>query len=251
MPTIGFPLLLIPIAIYNIVVFLMPGAAFTAPLFTLPLLSGVGWAVSFNDVLLALGIILLLFEFARASRPGAKYAMDHILSLLVLGGAGAEFLWLAPFGTSTFFMLVLLAFVDFLGGLTFALRHRRARRAMLRAGAHDVVPAPVAVAAPAPAAPPAPKPVRTEPPPLVTEPSSSVSKQPPSSHPQMEVITPEVDSPPQVQPDTAKPGDVGDVVKVEPAHQPGSELSVSDIVRGGEERDTNAPAHPPIVPRRD
>jgi hypothetical protein len=233
MPSIGFPLLLIPIAIYNIVVFLMPGAAFTAPLFTLPLLSGVGWAVSFNDVLLALGIILLLFEFARASRPGAKYAMDHILSLLVLGGAGAEFLWLAPFGTSAFFMLVLLACVDFLGGLTLGLRHRRARRAMLRAAGSEAVPAPVA--APAPVAPPAPKPARTEPPPLVTEPSLSASKQPPSSHPQMEVITPEVDSPPQVQPDTAKPGDVGDVMKVEPAHQPASENSMP----------------PPIVPRRD
>ena len=50
----------------------------------------------------------------------------------------------------------------------------------------------------------------------------------------MEVITPEIDSAPQVQPDTAKPGDVGDVVKVEPAHQPVSEDSA-----------------PPIVPRRD
>jgi len=243
MPTIGFPLLLIPIAIYNIVVFLMPGAAFTAPLFTLPLMSGVAWAVSFNDVLLALGIILLLFEFARASRPGAKYAMDHILSLLVLGGAGAEFLWLAPFGASTFFMLVLLAFVDFLGGLTLALRHRRARRAMLRTAG----PEPVVAPAPAPP-PPAPKP-RTEP--ARIEPAPPAREHVPSSHPQMEVITPEIDSAPQVQPDTAKPGDVGDVVKVEPAHQPGSELSVSDIVRGSEEHDTNAPAHPPIVPRRD
>jgi len=250
MPTIGFPLLLIPIAIYNIVVFLMPGTAFTAPLFTLPLMSGVAWAVSFNDVLLALGIILLLFEFARASRPGAKYAMDHILSLLVLGGAAAEFLWLAPFGTSAFFMLVLLAFVDFFGGLTLALRHRRARRAMLRSAGPEPVAVPVAPAAPSPV----PKPIRTESgrtEPARVEPMPPAREHVPSSHPQMEVITPEVDSPPQVQPDAAKSGDVGDVVKVEPAHQPGSELSVSDIVRGGEERDTNAPAHPPIVPRRD
>ena len=87
MPTIGFPLLLIPIAIYNIVVFLMPGAALTAPLFTVPLLSGVVLGVSFNDLILTLGILLLLFEFARASKPGSKYAMDHILSLVVLGAA--------------------------------------------------------------------------------------------------------------------------------------------------------------------
>ncbi len=245
MPTIGFPLLLIPIAIYNIVVFLMPGAAFTAPLFTLPLLSGVAWGVSFNDLILALGIILLLFEFARASRPGAKYVMDHILSLVVLGAAGAEFLWLAPFGTSAFFLLVLLTFVDFLGGLTLSLRHRAARRAMLRTAGYEAAPAPAP--APVPAAPPpsAPAPVRTEPPPLAT-------KQPPPSHPQMEVITPEVDSPPQhVQPDAAKSGDVGGVVKVEPAHKSVSDWSASDLVRDHDEQATDRPASPPIVPRRD
>lgn len=240
MPTIGFPLLLIPIAIYNIVVFLMPGATLTAPLFTLPLLSGVEWGVSFNDLILTLGILLLLFEFARASKPGSKYAMDHILSLLVLGGAGAEFLWLAPFGTSAFFLLVLLAFVDFLGGLTLAVRHRRARRAMLCA---EPVATPAPVAAPVPAAPPrpGPEPVRAQPTPLTP-------KQPPSSHPQMEVITPEIDNPPQVQPDTAKPGDVGDVMKVEPAHKSVSEGSTSDPVRDQDEQKAD---YPPIVPRRD
>lgn len=247
MPTIGFPLLLIPIAIYNIVVFLMPGAALTTPLFTLPLMSGVEWGVSFNDLILTLGILLLLFEFARASKPGSKYAMDHILSLLVLGGASAEFLWLAPFGTSAFFLLVLLAFVDFLGGLTLALRHRRARRAMLRAEP-VATPAPVAAPAPVPVpvAPPpaAPEPVRTEPSPLAP-------KQPPSSHPQMEVITPEIDNPPQAQPDTAKPGDVGDVIKVEPAHKSTAEWSASDPVRDPDGQKTDKPDYPPIVPRRD
>ena len=37
---IGFPLLLIPLAIYNIIVFLMRDVSFAAPLFTLPLMSG-------------------------------------------------------------------------------------------------------------------------------------------------------------------------------------------------------------------
>ncbi|CAM5493348.1 putative protein OS=Afipia felis OX=1035 GN=BN961_03780 PE=4 SV=1 [Afipia felis] len=248
MPTLGFPLLLIPIAIYNIVVFLMPGTTLTAPLFTLPLLSGVEWGVSFDDLMLALGIVLLLFEFARASKPGAKYAMDHILSLLVLGGAAAEFLWLAPFGTSVFFLLVLLALVDFLGGVTLALRHRRARRALLRDVGHEAAPAPVVPApvAPAPAAPPpAPEPVRAAQPPHVRD-------QTPSSHPQMEVITPEIDSSPEVvQLDTARSADIGGMVKMEPAHRSGSEGSGSEPVRdhGGEGADR--PAYPPIVPRRD
>lgn len=245
MPTVGFPLLLIPIAVYNIVVFLMPGAALTAPLFTLPLLSGVMWGVSFDDLVLALGIILLLFEFARASRPGAKYVMDHILSLLVLGAAGAEFLWLAPFGTSAFFLLVLLTLVDFLGGLTLSLRHRAARRAMLRAAGHEALPASAPVPVPAAPPPSAPAPVRTEPPLLAP-------KQPPSSHPQMEVVTPEVDSAPQhVQLDAAKPGEVGGVVKMEPAHKSVSDWSVSDLVHDHDAQEANRSVPPPIVPRRD
>ena len=39
-PMVGFPLLLIPLAIYNIIVFLMPGVSFTDPLVKLTLMSG-------------------------------------------------------------------------------------------------------------------------------------------------------------------------------------------------------------------
>ena len=40
---VGFPLLLIPLAIYNIIVFLMPGVSFTDPLVKLTLMSGAEW----------------------------------------------------------------------------------------------------------------------------------------------------------------------------------------------------------------
>lgn len=129
MPTIGFPLLLIPLAIYNIFVFLMPDVALSAPFATVHLLSGAGWPVTFGDVLIALGLVLLLFEVAKGARPGAKYLTDHLLSLLVCAAAIAEFLWLVPFGTSTFFLLTLLSAVDFLAGTSIALRQRRYLRA--------------------------------------------------------------------------------------------------------------------------
>ena len=123
MSMIGFPLLLIPLAIYNIIAFLMRDVSFTAQLFPLPLMSGTVWAVTLSDVLVAVGILLLLLEVIKGARPGAKYLMDHLLSLLVFGGAAAEFVLLPPFGTSTFFLLTLLALVDFFAGI--ALRARR------------------------------------------------------------------------------------------------------------------------------
>jgi hypothetical protein len=123
MSMVGFPLLLIPLAIYNIIAFLMPDVAFSVQLFKLTLMSGVEWQVTLSDVLIALGILLLMFEVIKGARPGAKYLTDHLLSLIVFGAAAAEFLLWPEFGTSTYFLLTALSLVDFLSGV--ALRTRR------------------------------------------------------------------------------------------------------------------------------
>lgn len=127
--TIGFPLLLIPLAICNILIFLMPGVSFAAALFTVPLPSGIAWTVTLSDALLALGILLLLLEVIKSARPGGKYFTDHFLALLVFGGAAAEFVLLPQFGTSTFFLLTLLMLVDVFSGI--GLRARRVKRAVV------------------------------------------------------------------------------------------------------------------------
>jgi hypothetical protein len=123
MSMVGFPLLLIPLAIYNIIVLLMPGVSLAEPIVTLTLMSGAEWPLTLGDMLLALGILLLLFEVIKGARPGAKYLTDHLLSLVVFAGAVAEFLLWPRFGNSTYFLLALLSLVDFLSGI--ALRARR------------------------------------------------------------------------------------------------------------------------------
>jgi hypothetical protein len=123
MSMIGFPLLLIPLAIYNIIVFLMPGVSFADPLLKLTLMSGAEWQVTLSDMLLAFGLLLLFLEVIKGARPGAKYLTDHLLSLIVFGCAAAEFLLWPKFGSSTYFLLSMLALVDFLSGI--ALRTRR------------------------------------------------------------------------------------------------------------------------------
>jgi hypothetical protein len=162
---VGFPLLLIPLAVYNIIVFLMPGVSLTDTLFKLPLLSGEQWQINLGDILLALGVLLLLLEVIKGARPGAKYLTDHLLSFIVTGAAAAEFLLWPKFGNSTFFMLALLSLVDFFGGI--ALHARRGGRAAAVAPvqrtartaeppAEPVEPHFEPEAAPAPAAKPAP-----------------------------------------------------------------------------------------------
>jgi hypothetical protein len=197
MSMVGFPLLLIPLAIYNIIAFLMRDVSFVAPLFTLRLTSGTAWPVTLSDVLVALGILLLLCEVIKGARPGAKYLTDHLLSLVVFAGAAAEFVMLPPFGTSTYFLLALLALVDFLSGI--ALRTRRgtqvapaatAKRSGFRKPA-DVTPRPEPESAP-----PAPAPT-------VAESVPMDRREPTMAHPVVEtsnVPSPQVPSP-ELQPD--------------------------------------------------
>ena len=174
MSMVGFPLLLIPVAIYNIIAFLMPGVPLTEqaePLFKVMLVSGVEWPVTLRDMLLALGILMLMFEVIKGARPGAKYLMDHLLSLIVFGAAAAEFVMWPRFGTSTYFLLTLLALVDLLSGI--ALRTRRsalaasapavsrknARRSETPVAEPQFEPAPAPIPAPTPAPTAAPAPV--------------------------------------------------------------------------------------------
>ncbi|WP_298243176.1 hypothetical protein [uncultured Bradyrhizobium sp.] len=121
---VGFPLLLIPLAVYNIIAFLMPTVSFTDVLFRVPMITGEAWPVTLADLLLALGVVLLLLEVVKGARPGSKFLMDHLLSLILFGGAAAEFVMWPKFGNSTYFLLVLLAMADFLGGIAQRTRRR-------------------------------------------------------------------------------------------------------------------------------
>src|SRR5437016_898150 len=120
---VGFPLLLIPLAVYNIIVLLMRDVSLSEPVLKLPLMSGAEWSISLSDILLTFAAIMLLLEIVKGARPGAKFLTDHLLSLIVFAAAAAEFVLWPKFGTSTFFLLTLFALVDFLTGVT--LRRRR------------------------------------------------------------------------------------------------------------------------------
>jgi hypothetical protein len=160
---VGFPLLLIPIAIYNIVAWLMPDVPLTGPLVRLKLVSGVEWQITLSDILLALGLLFLLLEIVKGARQGSKYLTDHLLSLILFGGSAAEFVLWPKFGTSTFFLLSLMAMVDFLGGIALHARRPASVGISRRAAKQVEEPSPEVEpriepvpAAPAPSAPAAP-----------------------------------------------------------------------------------------------
>ena len=195
MSMIGFPLLLIPLAIYNIIVFLMPGVSFADPVLRLTLMSGAEWPLSLSDMLLALAILMLLFEVIKGARPGAKYLTDHLLSLVVFGGAAAEFLLWPRFGSSTYFLLTMLALVDFLSGVAL-----RARRGTLATSGPAVVAGrgrQASAAAPQPQSDPAPEPSAPA--------AAAVAESVLLDHPQPKILHSDVKPPDAAPPDVKAP----------------------------------------------
>ena len=136
MSLIGIPLLLISFALYNIVAFLMPGVAWTAALTHVPMVSGAVWSLSAGDMLIALAVVLLFGEVMKATRIGVRTIVDHALSLVLFLGMLVEFLLVKQAATGTFFLLLVISFVDVLGG--FAVTLRSAQRDLTVEGVEHV-----------------------------------------------------------------------------------------------------------------
>jgi len=113
---LGFPLLLIPFAIYNMIAFLTPGVSWTAPVTTVHMMSGADWILTWQDILIAFAIFLLWIEMIKATRMGMRSVMDHILAMILFIGMLVEFLLVPQAATSTFFLLMAIALVDVLAG---------------------------------------------------------------------------------------------------------------------------------------
>jgi len=198
----AFPLLLVPFAIYNMIAFLTP-MDWKGPLYqgaVLPLKSGATWTATVGDAFLVFALLMLMFEFIKSSRQGKSF-VEHFLSLLLAGGAAAEFWMVREGANSIFFLFVVICFVDLFAG--FAASLRRARRAV-------VVEQPAAVvhAAPPPTRvePTRVEPVRVEPARVELQPNPFTRVEPSAAPP----------APPE------PPARTEPVVKIEPVQRTGS-----------------------------
>ena len=119
---LGFPLLLIPFAIYNIIAFLMPDVTWTGVVTTVHMVSGADWTMSAGDLLIALAIVLLCGEVVKSTRIGLRNVVGHGLSLILFVGMLIEFILVKQAATATFFLLLVISFFDVLGGFVVTLR---------------------------------------------------------------------------------------------------------------------------------
>jgi hypothetical protein len=122
---IGIPLLIIPVAVYHMLVLLTPGVDLTKALTTVRMVSGAEWTVSLSDILIMLALVCLFFEIYKATRTGNRSIVDHMLSMVLFVGMLLEFILWKPFGTSTYAIFLMISLVDVVGGFTISIRTAR------------------------------------------------------------------------------------------------------------------------------
>jgi hypothetical protein len=138
---VGFPLLVVPFAFYNIVEFLFPGATpgqfWTTVLWRMTLASGAEWSLTAADLLIAISILILFVELLKATRLSSRMIMDHLLSTLLFIVFLIEFLLVKQAATAVFFLMMVVSFVDVVGG--FSVTIRTAQRDITIDGANTIM----------------------------------------------------------------------------------------------------------------
>ncbi len=122
---IALPMLVIPVAIYAIVVLTgVAGAggaaaaeqALSEPVFTIPMVSGSGWTIGSGDIILFLALILLFFELLKSTSSQRVAIVNHALSMILFVACLVAFLLIKGFATSTFFLILTMVMLDVLAG---------------------------------------------------------------------------------------------------------------------------------------
>lgn len=110
------PLLIIPVVVYAVLNMTSGTGFWGATLFSVPMVSGGNWVMSYGDALVTISLFVLFFELLYSTRTGTITIYNHIFSFLVFIGALIAFLMFSGFSTSTFFFIMVMALIDVLAG---------------------------------------------------------------------------------------------------------------------------------------
>jgi hypothetical protein len=132
-----FPLLVIPVALYNLLAIGFGGSvemanefgeivrADSAPILSLlndrflglPMISGVDWILTKGDAILLLAVVFLFLEILKSTSTGTSTIINHAVSMILFIVCLIQFLLLPNFATSTFFILMSMTLLDVLAGV--------------------------------------------------------------------------------------------------------------------------------------
>jgi hypothetical protein len=132
-----FPLLVIPVVLYNLIAMVGGGSVETTDAFGqvvqatqapinsllnerflgLPMISGVEWVLTKGDAIVLLAVTFLFLEILKSTSTGTATIINHGISLLLFIICLVQFLLMPNFATSTFFILMSMTLLDVLAGV--------------------------------------------------------------------------------------------------------------------------------------
>jgi hypothetical protein len=120
------PLLIVPFILFNVLIAGMAGPNSVDPLgailFSMNMISGGVWQMSYGHALLALGLVMLFFEILKSTAASRVSVVDHMLSTGVFILFLVEFLLVARAAHPVFFLLMLMALIDLIAGFSVSIR---------------------------------------------------------------------------------------------------------------------------------
>ena len=120
----AFPLLALPVLVYNLIVLTVAGGfgsdraqyRLTEQLFTIHMTSKADWVVSLGDLMLAGSLVVLFVELLKSTTSRRVAIINHSLSMLLFIVCLVEFLLGPAFATSVFFLMTIMVLLDVLAG---------------------------------------------------------------------------------------------------------------------------------------
>jgi hypothetical protein len=118
----AIPLTIVPLIIFNIVAFAI-GDPWANQIVSIPLISGAAWAVTPEDLMILLGLVMLFLETLRSAQVASAVGIaNHIISTILLIVYIVEFIVVRQAGSSLFFILTAIALFDVVAGFTIAIK---------------------------------------------------------------------------------------------------------------------------------
>ena len=137
-PFTVFPLLIIPVAIYNLIA--LTGNEFSTAeavrermnveFLSVPMASDAIWTITPGHALITLTIVLLFFELLKSTGFGRAAIMNHAFSMILFIVCLVEFLMFHAFATSVFFLITLMTLLDVMAGFIVSISSARRDFAM-------------------------------------------------------------------------------------------------------------------------
>jgi hypothetical protein len=118
----AIPLTIVPLILFNIVAFAV-GDPWANQIVSIPLISGAAWAVTPEDLMILLGLVMLFLETLRSAQVASAVGIaNHIISTILLIVYIVEFIVVRQAGSSLFFILTAIALFDVVAGFTIAIK---------------------------------------------------------------------------------------------------------------------------------